>query len=161
MTTAEHGRRVRSMLKVIGTLALRMPLFRAIMIFLCSAAGMVLAFKPTLTDLMLLPSEDPLFFYASFSAARHLGSPLDLQTFAFGQEFGEFQHPGILNPFWWVLDATRSVVVAYYWLAWSAVRQNLWNIGHDRNFLSDYRLARPHVAACSANGAVYRDIGVF
>ena len=62
----------------------------------------------------MLPNSDPLFFYASFKASQHFGSLIDLQTFAFGQGFGGFQHPTILNPFWWVFDWTQSVVLSYY-----------------------------------------------
>jgi hypothetical protein len=61
----------------------------------------------------LLTNVDSLLFFSSFHAARQFGSIFDLQTFAFGQGFGAFQHPAIFHPFWWFLDWLPSVEIAY------------------------------------------------
>src|SRR5262245_6003868 len=61
----------------------------------------------------LLTNVDSLLFFSSFHAARHFGSVADLQTFAFGQGFGAFQHPALFNLFWWLLDWTASVQLTY------------------------------------------------
>jgi hypothetical protein len=61
----------------------------------------------------LLVNVDALLFFSSFYAQRRFGSLVDLQTFAFGQGFGAFQHPSLLSPFWWLLDWTASVQLAY------------------------------------------------
>jgi hypothetical protein len=114
MTAAGHGTKAKPVLKVSDALASRMPLVRAILIFLCTTVGLVLAFAPSLTDAMLLSNPDPLLFYTSFNASRHFGSLLDLQTFAFGQGFGGFQHPTILHPFWWIFVWSQSVVLSFY-----------------------------------------------
>jgi hypothetical protein len=56
---------------------------------------------------------DPLFFVSSFTASRRFGTLFELQTFAFGQGFGAFQYPTILDVFWWVFTFFDSVQVAY------------------------------------------------
>ena len=61
----------------------------------------------------LLTNVDALLFFSSFHAARDFGSVADLQTFAFGQGFGAFQHPAAFNLFWWLLDWTASVQLSY------------------------------------------------
>jgi hypothetical protein len=56
---------------------------------------------------------DSLYYLSGFVASRHFGTLLDLQSFAFGQGFGAFQHPTVLNVFWWVFDWSDSVQLAY------------------------------------------------
>jgi len=61
----------------------------------------------------LLSNVDGVYYFSSYMASRRFGTPFDLQTFAFGQGFGAFQHPTILHPFWWIFEFTRSVQIAY------------------------------------------------
>jgi hypothetical protein len=61
----------------------------------------------------LLANVDALLFFSSFYAERRFGSIADLQTFAFGQGFGAFEHPSRFNLFWWLLDWTMSVQLAH------------------------------------------------
>lgn len=57
---------------------------------------------------------DHLHFISSYMASRRFGSWLDLQTFAFGQGFGLFQHPARAHPFWWIWELTNSDQLAYF-----------------------------------------------
>ena len=94
--------------------AASISLIRTTLLFVCATAGLYLAFKPALKDGMLASNADPLFFYVSFNGSQRFGSSLDLQTFAFGQGFGGFQHPTLLHPYWWIFDYSHSIVVTYY-----------------------------------------------
>ncbi len=101
----------KSATKFIAKAAVAIP---AVVLFLCSVAGMAIAFRPSLNDEILANGPDLLFFYASFNASQHFGSLFDLQTFAFGQAFGSFQHPTLLHPFYWIFDLSKSIVLSYY-----------------------------------------------
>ena len=84
---------------------------RVALIFIVSTAFLIQAFSPTLTEGMMLSNSDSLFFYSSHIASLNFGSLFDLQTFAFGQGFGSFQHATLHHPFWWIFDGTQSVVL--------------------------------------------------
>lgn len=86
---------------------------RSIAIFICLVAALALSFAPN-SDLRFTNS-DPLLFISSFNASRLFGSLWDLQSFAFGQSFGAFQFPTILDPTLWVFALShQSVPLTFY-----------------------------------------------
>lgn len=83
-------------------------------VVLAMAFFLALFFSPILWRVgYAFANVDPLFYFSSFTASLRFGDSLDLQTFAFGQGFGTFQHPTILNVFWWVFALSDNVQVAY------------------------------------------------
>jgi hypothetical protein len=93
---------------------LRAPAIKLTLLVSAFAAAFALIFVQSFRPLgYLFTNVDALLFFSSFHAARHFGSIADLQTFAFGQGFGAFQHPALFNLFWWLFDWTASVQLAY------------------------------------------------
>jgi hypothetical protein len=93
---------------------LRGPTIKLTLLVGAFTAAFALIFVQSFRTLgYLLTNVDALLFFSSFHAARDFGSIADLQTFAFGQGFGAFQHPALFNLFWWLLDWTASVQLSY------------------------------------------------
>jgi hypothetical protein len=93
---------------------LRGPTIKLTLLVGAFTAAFALIFVQSFRTLgYLLTNVDSLLFFSSFHAARDFGSIADLQTFAFGQGFGAFQHPALFNLFWWLLDWTASVQLSY------------------------------------------------
>jgi hypothetical protein len=86
----------------------------AVFVILGITSGWVLLFIPVFWLFgYSFSNVDPLFFVSSFVASRRFGTLFEFQTFAFGQGFGAFQYPTILDIFWWVFTFSDSVQVAY------------------------------------------------
>jgi hypothetical protein len=86
----------------------------AAFVILAMACGWVLLFIPIFWLFgYSFSNVDPLFFVSSFVASRRFGTLFEFQTVSFGQGFGAFQYPTILDVFWWVFTFSDSVQVAY------------------------------------------------
>src|SRR5262249_6725395 len=84
------------------------------LIFLLSTVALILIYCPDLIrEGFVFANVDHLLFIASYAASKHFGSLLDLQTFPFGQGFGVFQYPALLNASWWIWDLTKSDQLTY------------------------------------------------
>jgi hypothetical protein len=95
----------RSLLKRVATIG---P------VFVLSTFALTLIYYPNLSPRgSTFVSADHLYYISSYLASRRFGSLMDLQTFPFGQGFGIFQHPALLNPFWWIWELTNSDQLAY------------------------------------------------
>ena len=84
------------------------------LIFLLSTVALILIYCPDLIrEGFVFANVDHLLFIASYAASKYFGSLLDLQTFPFGQGFGVFQYPALLNASWWIWDLTKSDQLTY------------------------------------------------
>jgi len=84
-------------------------------VFILSTFALTLICYPDLSrGEGIFAGADHLYFISSYLASRRFGSLMDLQTFPFGQGFGIFQHPTLVNPFWWIWELTNSDQLSYF-----------------------------------------------
>jgi hypothetical protein len=84
-------------------------------VFILSTFALTLICYPDFsTGEGIFAGADHLYFISSYLASRRFGSLMDLQTFPFGQGFGIFQHPTLVNPFWWIWELTNSDQLSYF-----------------------------------------------
>jgi hypothetical protein len=84
------------------------------LVFVLSTLALSLIYYPDLSGEGVFASSDHLYYISSYLASRRFGSLMDLQTFAFGQGFGIFQHPALPNPLWWIWELTNSDQLIYF-----------------------------------------------